>query len=208
MVKSIAVLPFKPLIAKGRDETLEMGIADTLITSLSNIRRVIVRPISAVRKYIELEQDPLVAGREQRVDAVLDGNIQKSGDRIRVTVRLVNVRDGMTLWAGQFDEKVTDIFSVQDSIAEKVSMALKIQMTAADRARVYRRYTENVAAYELYMQGRSHLFRYTRERTLAAVEAFEGALRLDPNDALAHAGHGQRSNVLTLCARSGSPAVA
>lgn len=187
-LRSIAVLPFKPLSVDQSDEYLGLGMADTVITRLSTLRQIIVRPTGAVRKYTELNQDPLAAGREQRVDAVLEGSIQKSGDRIRVTVRLVNVKDGSPLWAGQFDEKFIDIFSVQDAISEKVATALKIQMMAAEQAHVYRRYTENLAAYELYMRGRSHLFRYTREETLAAVEAFEGALRLDPNYALAHAG--------------------
>lgn len=187
-ITSLAVLPFASLAAESRNEALELGMTDTLITKLTAIQQIRVRPTSAVRKYTEHEQDPFAAGRELRVDAVLDGSIQKSGDRIRVTVRLWNVKDGSPLWAGQFDEKFTDIFSVQDAVSEKVITALKIQMTAAERARVYRRYTENVAAYELYMRGRWHLSRYTSDGTLAAVEAFEGALRLDPNDALAHAG--------------------
>jgi DNA-binding winged helix-turn-helix (wHTH) protein/TolB-like protein len=90
-IKSIAVLPFKPLIAESRDESLEMGMADTLIARLSNIRDINVRPVSAVRKYAGLEQDAVAAGREQKVDAVVDGQIQKSGEKIRVTVRLVRV---------------------------------------------------------------------------------------------------------------------
>jgi serine/threonine-protein kinase len=197
-IKSIAVLPFKPVVEASRDEILEMGMTDTLITKLSALRYITVRPISAVRKYAGLDQDPMAAGHEQRVDAVLEGSVQKLGDRIRVTVRLANVKDGSLLWAGQFDEKMTDIFALQDSIAEKVSRALKIQMTAAEQARVYRSYTENVASYELYVQGRSHLFRYTRERTLAAVEAFEGALRFDPNNVLAHAGLAMASAQMCL----------
>lgn len=93
-IKSIAVLPFKPLIEQSRDEALELGMADTLIARLSNIRDITVRPVSAVRKYARLDQDALAAGREQRVDAVLEGNLQRSGENLRVTIRLIQLRDG------------------------------------------------------------------------------------------------------------------
>src|SRR5262249_23946199 len=86
-IKSIAVLPFKPLIVDGRDESLEMGMADTLIARLSNIKEINVRPMGAVRKYVALDQDSVQAGREQRIDAVVEGQIQKSDEKIRVTVR-------------------------------------------------------------------------------------------------------------------------
>src|SRR6266508_3236608 len=98
-IRSIAVLPFKPLVVEASDDSLQLGMADTLITTLSNVSQITVRPTSAVRKYTGLEQDAVVAGREQRVDAVLDGSIQKLGDRIRVTVRLMRVEDGAQLWA-------------------------------------------------------------------------------------------------------------
>ena len=90
-------------------------MADALITKLSNIREIIVRPTSAVLSYANSEKDPLAAGREQKVDLVLDGRVQRSGDRIRVTVQLLSVGDGKPVWADQFDEKSADIFSVQDS---------------------------------------------------------------------------------------------
>src|SRR5215510_5220869 len=124
MPRSIAVLPFKPLVAESRDESLEIGMADSLITTLSNLGEIRLRPISAVRKYTRLEQDPIEAGREQGVEAVVEGSLQKTADRIHVTVRLVSVPDGTPLWAGKFDEKFSDIFAVQDSISEKVAGTL------------------------------------------------------------------------------------
>src|SRR6185312_5143063 len=109
-IQTIAVLPFKPLNAEARDESLEMGMAETLIARLSNLKQVVVRPMSAVRKYTDLQQDPIKAGKEVQTHAVLDGSIQRVGDRIRVTVRLIDVRNGMSLWSQQFDENFTDIF--------------------------------------------------------------------------------------------------
>jgi TolB-like protein/Tfp pilus assembly protein PilF len=103
-LEAIAVLPFRPLSAEGRDEYLELGLADALITRLSDIQQIVVRPTSAVRKYTALEQDSVGAGRELAVESVLEGSLQKLGDRLRVTARLVRVADGRSLWTGKFDE--------------------------------------------------------------------------------------------------------
>jgi DNA-binding winged helix-turn-helix (wHTH) protein/TolB-like protein/lipoprotein NlpI len=187
-IRSIAVLPFKPLIAAERDESIELGMADTLITRLGNINQIIVRPTTAVRKYTELEQDSVAAGREQRVDAVLDGTIQKLGDRIRVTVRLVRVGDGAQLWADKFDEKSTDIFLVQDSISEQVAEALAIRLTGDERDLLRKHYTANAEAYQLYLKGRYFLNKSTEEDFRKSIEYFEQALEKDPNYAMAYAG--------------------
>jgi len=116
VVRSLAVLPFKPLSSGDADEYFGLGMADALITKLSNIKQVMVRPTSAVRKYIGQEQDPIAAGRELKVEAVLDVNIQKSGERIRITVQLVSVQDRISRWADKFDERFIDIFTVQAEV--------------------------------------------------------------------------------------------
>jgi DNA-binding winged helix-turn-helix (wHTH) protein/TolB-like protein len=154
MPRSIAVLPFKPLVVDQRDESLEMGMADTLIVRLSNLRELIVRPISSVRKFSGLEQDALAAGRELGVEAVLDGQIQRWGDRISVTARLTRVGDGKQLWADQFNEKSTDILAVQNLIAEKVTSALVLKLTGEEQRLLTKRHTENAEAYKLYLRGR------------------------------------------------------
>lgn len=187
-IKSIAVLPFKPLLAESRDEALELGMADTLINKLSNIRQVTVRPLSAVRKYTSLEQDAAAAGREQRVDAVLDGNIQRSGQKMRVTVRLVRVMDGQEIWAEQFDEQFTDIFSVQDSVSSKVSGVLAVTLTGEEKELLAKRPTADVEAYQLYLMGRYHLNRLTDEGLRKALDYFQRAIDKDPSYALAYAG--------------------
>ena len=187
-IKSIAVLPFKPLLADSRDESLELGMADTLIARLSNIREINVRPISSVRKYSALEQDPIAAGREQRVDAVLDGQIQKAGEKVRVTVRLLRIADGAPLWSSQFDEKMTDIFAVQDSISERVTSALALTLTNEEKSGIAKRYTTDTEAYELYLKGRYQLNRLTDDGFLKGRAFFQQAIDKDPNYALAYAG--------------------
>ncbi len=195
-IRSMAVLPFKPLVPSSRDESLEMGMADTLIHRLSNIRQLTVRPLSAVRQYARLEQDAVAAGREQKVDAVLDGNIQRAGEKIRVTVRLVRVADGGEMWSEQFDENLKDIFALQDSVSEKVARQLAVTLTVEERELLTKRHTGDVEAYRLYMSARYHLNRLTDDGFRKALDYFQGAVERDPDYALAHAGLADAFNAL------------
>src|SRR5262245_11223002 len=195
-IRSIAVLPFKPLVTDSRDESLEMGMADTLITRLSSLREIGVRPISAVTRYSGVEQDAVAAGREQKVDAVVDGHIQKAGEKIRVTVRLVRIEDGTALWTNQFDEKMTDLFQVQDSISERVAGILTLRLSSDEKERLTKHHTENTEAYQLYLLGRFHLNRLTDDGTVKSLEYFQHAIEKDGNFALAHAGVAESYNAL------------
>ena len=186
--KRIAVLPFKPVLPKNRDQVLELGMADTLITKLSNSREIIVRSLTSVRKYGGLEQDPVSAGRELEVNSVLEGNVQKVGDRIRVTARLIKVADGSSLWAATFDEKFTDVFSVQDAISQKVADALALRLSGEENKRLTKRYTDNVEAYQLYLTGRYHWNKLTPPEIRKSIGFFKQAIDLDPTYALAYFG--------------------
>jgi TolB-like protein/tetratricopeptide (TPR) repeat protein/class 3 adenylate cyclase len=196
--RRIAVLPFKPLIAENRDQVLELGMADTLIAKLSNTRQIIVSSLNAVRKYSGLEQDSSAAGRELQVSSVLEGNVQKVGDRIRVTARLINVADGASLWAGTFDEKFTDVFAVQDAISQKVADALALRLSGEEKQRLTRRYTDNVEAYQFYLTGRYHLDKVIPPEIRTAIVFFQQAIDLDPNYALAYFGLAQANRSLAI----------
>jgi TolB-like protein/tetratricopeptide (TPR) repeat protein len=196
--RRIAVLPFKPLIAENRDQVLELGMADTLIAKLSNSRQIIVSSLNSVRKYGGLEQDSSAAGRELQVSSVLEGNVQKVGDRIRVTARLINVADGASLWAGTFDEKFTDVFTVQDAISQKVADALALRLSGEEKQRLTRRYTDNVEAYQLYLTGRYHLDKLIPPEIRTAIGFFQQAIDLDPNYALAYFGLAQANRSLAI----------
>jgi DNA-binding winged helix-turn-helix (wHTH) protein/TolB-like protein/tetratricopeptide (TPR) repeat protein len=186
-VKSVAVLPFKPLVGESRDEALQLGMTDTLITKLSSVRQVVVRPTSAVRKYADPAQDPVTAGKELMVESVLDGTIQKAGDQVRITVRLVRVSDGMPLWSGKFDEKFTDILAVQDSISARVAEALALRLTGHERSLLTKRHTGNAEAYRAYVMGRYFWNKRTIESLEKSVEYFRQAIDLDPSYAQAYA---------------------
>jgi TolB-like protein/Flp pilus assembly protein TadD/class 3 adenylate cyclase len=198
--KRIAVLPFKPLSSENRDQALELGMADALITKLSNSRQIIVSSLNSVRKYGDLEQDPVAAGRELWVNSILEGNVQKSGERVRVTARLINVANGSSLWAGTFDEKFTDVFGVQDAISQKVADALALRLSGEEKKRLTKRYTENVDAYQLYLIGRYHWDKFTPPDIRKAIGFFQQAIDLDPNYALAYFGLAQANLSLAFSA--------
>ncbi|HKQ79651.1 MAG TPA: tetratricopeptide repeat protein [Blastocatellia bacterium] len=187
-VRSLAVLPFKSIGAGGGDDHLGLGMADALITRLGNLKQVSVRPTNAVRNYSIPGADPLVAGRDLKVEVVLDGNIQRIDGRIRLTAQLVNVRDGAPLWSGKFDERFTNIFAAQDAISERVAEALTLRLTGEQRKSLSKRYTGNIEAYQAYSSGRYFWDKRSEEGVRKATEFFQRAINLDPNYALAYAG--------------------
>ena len=187
-IKSLAILPFKSLRGEAADEYMGQGMADALITKLSNSRRIAVRPTSAVLRYGAFDKDALAAGRELGVDAVLDGNVQQAGDRVRVTVQLLRVADGASLWAEKFDTRFTDIFAVQDSISDQAANSLTLRLTGNERELMRKHYTENAEAYQAYLQGRYFWNKRNTAGFKTAIDYFQRAIKIDSNYALAYAG--------------------
>ena len=188
--KALAVLPFRTLeSALAESDPLGMGLADRIITRLSGQRVLAVRPTSAVRPFANGDR-PTAAGigRTLDVGVVLDGHIQREDDLVRVSVQLIDVANGSAVWAATFDQPTAELFKLEDTIAERVASALRLQLAAAEQARLKRRYTENAPAYAAYLEGREALLRYTPDGTRKAIVAFEHALELDPGDVLARAG--------------------
>lgn len=198
MIQSVAVLPFKPIGAEGRDNYLGLGMAEVLTNRLSSLNQVAVQPTGVIRRYDKPEANPIEAGRELKVEAVLDGAFQKFGNQLRVTVRLLRVSDGLTLWNGKFDEDFSDIFKVQDSISSQVVEALALKLTEEKRGLLHKRYTENAAAYELYLKGRYFWNKRTAEGLQKASRYFEEAVAIYPNYAPAWAGLADCYNLLSV----------
>lgn len=187
-VHSIAVLPLQSLDVAAGDEYLGLGLADALITRLSQLRQIVVRPTSAVRRYAQQPPDLQAAGQTLNVDAVLEGSLRRVGDRVRVTLRLIRTSDGQSLWADQFDEKFTDLLAVEDALAERVAEAMRLQLSGDERRLFARHYTENAAAYQAYLKGRYHWDKRNPEGYRKGLEFFQQAIDLDPAYALAYAG--------------------
>jgi len=188
-VSSIAVLPFKPLVVETSDESLELGIADSLITRLSGLKKLTIRPISSVRKYKTSEQDPVVTGAELGVDAVLEGSIQWDQEkRVRVTARLWRVSDHSLIWSDNWVGQSSGIFTLEDQISERMAASIEPALTGAERKLLTKHYTENVEAYQLYMKGRYELRKRSADGFTQAIKSFNEAVAKDPQYALAYAG--------------------
>lgn len=187
-IKAIAVLPFKNIESNEEDKFLGIGMANAVITKLSQIKSIVVRQTSTVMRYAGTTPEAAKVGREINVDAVLDGNIQKAGGRIRVSVRLYRVHDGALLWAEDFDEPEKDIFALQDSISEKVAKSLLLELKPEEREKLKHRYTENIEAYQLYNKGRFFWNNRSSEDLRKSIAFYEQAIARDENYALAYAG--------------------
>ena len=163
-------------------------MADTLIARLSGIRDIIVRPMSSVRRYADLKMDVLAAGRELGVDCVLEGSLQRQANRVRVTVRLLKVSNGASLWAGIFDEEMTDIFALQDVISERVAQALSLELSNEEKGRLFKHYTTSTRAYQLYLKGRYYWWKNTTQEYKKSRDYFHRAVEEDPCYALGYCG--------------------
>ena len=184
---TLAVLPFNQLEPLEGDR-IGIGIADTLITRLSRLQSVIVRPTAAVLPFAGTRIEPAEAGRTLNVDFVLDGTVRRSADQLRVTVQLVSVGTRTSLWTQSFDENATRLFDVEDSIAERIAQTLVKQLPNDDRAALLRRYTSDPEAYRLYAAGRYLWNRRTDTDLNRSLEYFSEAIARDRSYALAYAG--------------------
>jgi TolB-like protein/Tfp pilus assembly protein PilF len=190
--KAIAVLPLKILNLGAKTETgenyLGVGLADALITRLSRVRSLAVRPTSAVLRYGDETTDPLLAGRELVVDFVLDGRVKIAGERVRVSLQLLDVARNTSVWANQFDESFADALELEDSISAKVSGAILPQLTQDEEARLKKRGTDNAEAFSAYMRGRYFWNQFTPDSLPKALVSIEKAIALDRDYALPYVG--------------------
>jgi len=188
-VHSLAVLPLKPLSGNVDDEALGLGIADSIIRAFSRTGAIAVRPLSAVRRYAKADVDAVAAARELAADTVLEGSLQRSGGKLRVSVNLLGARDGRSIWTESFDVPASEVFEIQDAVSEAVVSSLRLHLAPVQRDRLKKRFTDNPEAYEAYVLGASEEDRtgpgWGGEHNLTAIRSFEKAVALDPHYALA-----------------------
>jgi TolB-like protein/Flp pilus assembly protein TadD len=197
-IHSIAVLPFRPLDEQRGDRPLELGIADTLITKLSVLPDLIISPTRAVATFVDHPVDSLAAGRTLDVDGVIEGSIQRVGQRIRCNVRLLRVSDGRAIMADEYDEDAGDLFVLEDRIAQRVADALDVRLSVRNRRDLTKRYTKSAEAYQLYTQGRFQWSSFQEAGLLSSIRYFEEALKLDPRYAQAWAGLANSYSVIAI----------
>ena len=181
--RSIAILPFKVLAGQTSTDTgsefVGIGMADALISRLSGIPRIVVRPTTSVLPFADTT--PFSASKQLGTDFVLDGNVRIIGGRIRVSVQLYDAANDTTVWAKAFDKDVGDVLELEDSLAEQVSVSLLPRLSPEERDRIARRGTNKPEAYEAYLRGRYFWSRFSDEGLLKAVAEFQKAIEIDPN---------------------------
>jgi DNA-binding winged helix-turn-helix (wHTH) protein/tetratricopeptide (TPR) repeat protein len=184
----IAVLPMQPIDSATRSEIYELGIADSLINKLNSLNGILARPLNSVRKYSDLGQDALAAGKEQKVDFVVAATYLLSESKIRVTWRLINVANERVEDVLATESGLADVFGKQDALVAEFSNRLASQFDKTFSMNVAKRGTNNEEAYRLYLEGMYLYDRRTPADALRAVEKLNRAIELDPNYALAWAG--------------------
>ncbi|MCU0250256.1 MAG: protein kinase [Vicinamibacterales bacterium] len=186
--RSIAVLPFADM-SEARDQAyLCEGIAEEILIALGRVKGLRVASRAAAFRYRRADADPMEIGATLQVSTLLDGTVRRSGDRIRITVTLVAVDDGFSLWSERYDRDVRDIFALQDEIARAVVNALEITLSSAEREAAHRLSTPNLDAYDAYLRGRSYFFKFDKRSVGYARELFEQAIAVDPAYGRAYAG--------------------
>jgi serine/threonine-protein kinase len=194
--RSVAVLPVVNMSADPENEYFSDGMTEELISVLTRTAGLRVAARSSVFAYKGRSEDVRVVGRALNVDTVLTGSVRKAGSRIRLVAQLTTVADGYQVWSDTFDRELSDVFAVQDELAQAIAGALKVRLAPAAAPAGGRQGTENVEAYTHYLRGRFHWGRRTEADILKGLEHFQQALTLDPDYALAEIGVADSYNIM------------
>ena len=186
--KSIAVLPFENQNRDPDTDYLCDGIPESIINSLSELPKLKVMSRNSVFHYKGKEADAQTVGKELKVQTLLTGRVRQRGDSLTIGVELINAQDNSQLWGQQYSRKLADVFAVQEEIAKEVSDKLRLKLTGTEKEQLAKRPTENLKAFQYYMQGRAAAQRRTNADLLASVSYYEKALQEDGKYALAYAG--------------------
>ena len=185
---SIAVLPFEDLSEKKDQSYFCDGLADELINRLTNIEKLRVPARTSSFSFKDKELGIQEIGKALNVEMVLEGSLRKAGNKLRITAQLVNVADGFPVWSEKYEHDEADIFLLQDEISLAIVDKLKVKLLGEEKERIVKRHTDNLEAYNLYLQGRFFWNKRGEEALKKSVDYFEQAIKKDPAYALAYAG--------------------
>ncbi|MBI3859251.1 MAG: tetratricopeptide repeat protein [Thaumarchaeota archaeon] len=184
--KRIAILPFANFSPDPTDGYLADGMTEEIITRVSRVPELSVISRTSVMGYRNKDRRASEIANELKVGTLLEGSVRKAGNRVRITVQLVDAGSDRHLWAESFDRDLEDIFAVQTEVAEKVASSLQIKLTDEDRERIEKGGTQSVEAHTLYLKGKANLWRMDEGSLRTAIGCFEKALALDPRYVLAY----------------------
>jgi serine/threonine-protein kinase len=189
--KSIAVLPFANLGADKSNAYFSDGIQDEILSRLSKIAELKVISRTSTEKYKGSPQNLREIGQQLGVANILEGQVQKAGDQVRITVQLINASTDSHLWADTYDRKLIDIFGVESEVAQRIASSLQAKLTGSEQRAIAARPTENPQAYQLYLKGRFFWNKRTGADLQTAADYFQQAISADPDYANAYAGLAQ-----------------
>jgi TolB-like protein/DNA-binding winged helix-turn-helix (wHTH) protein/Tfp pilus assembly protein PilF len=188
MPRSVAVLPLENLSTNPDDEFFSAGIHEAILNQLAQIDGLKTISRTAMLRYARTRKPVRDIARELNVQTVMEGSVRYAEGRVRVTAQLIDPATDTHLWSEEYDRPLADIFAIQTDIAQRIAAALDVRLSAAERTRLADHPTRSPEAYELYLRGRYHWDKWTREEARRSIEYFEEAIRHDPSYALAHAG--------------------
>lgn len=187
-IRSIAVLPFENRSGDPDSEYLSDGLPETLIYRLSQLPNLKVSPVSSVIRYKGKETDIGVIANELEVDAVMSGRLVQRGENLTISVDLIDAKTKKLIWGEQYERKLSELLATQRDIATEIAQKLELKLSGADEQKLVKKYTENDEAYQLYLRGRYHHAKRTKDDTQKALDYFRQAIRLDPAFAQAYVG--------------------
>ncbi|MDX6304931.1 MAG: eukaryotic-like serine/threonine-protein kinase [Blastocatellia bacterium] len=187
-IESIAVMPFVNESGNADVEYLSDGMTETLISSLSNLPNLNVKPRSSVFRYKGTETNSQTIGKELNVQAILNGRIVQRGQDVSLYVELIDIALDRVVWSQQYKRKQSDLVTLQADIARDVSSRIKTKLSSADEAKVTKTYTTNSEAYQLYLKGKYYANKFTKEGFRQSIDSFNQAIALDPNYSSAYSG--------------------
>src|SRR5205809_1544722 len=187
-IRSLGVLPFADLSAERDQEYFGDGISEEILNALAKVGALHVAARTSCFAFRGTSIDAREIGKRLDVEALLEGSIRKAGNRVRISVQLIDARNGYQLWSERFDREIEDIFAIQDEIARSVIDALGLSLTQREERRLLKASTKNVEAYEFYLRARKLFQQWTRQSIELARQMFERAIELDPYFAAASAG--------------------
>jgi TolB-like protein/Tfp pilus assembly protein PilF len=186
--RSIAVLPFVNMSDDKEQEYFSDGISEEIINKLAQSAGLQVKGRTSSFAFKGKNMDLKLIGAQLNVSYLLEGSVRKAGNVLRITAQLIKVSDGNHLYSQTFDKELKDIFTIQDEISLAILNAVKIRLLGAEKDAVLKKYTDNVEAYQLYLQGRYYYNKYTQDAMMKAIEYFDRAIAIDPTYAIAFSG--------------------
>jgi serine/threonine-protein kinase len=184
---AIAVLPFVNMSGDAEQEYFSDGISEDIINMLAQVPNLKVMGRTSSFAFKGKNMDLKVIGEQLKVSHILEGSVRRSDNKLRITAQLVNMADGSQLFSEEFDRELQDVFDIQDEISEDILKSIKIKLLGEKKEIILKNYTENVEAYQLFLNGRYHYNKFTPNDFLKAIEYYEQAIKLDNTYAIAYA---------------------